>query len=81
MMYTIITQDNCSHCDRAKALLRDNNISTVTYNVGASSSRWVFSLVRMAGLKTVPQIFNDKGEHVGGYNDLVQSLGLDPTLH
>jgi glutaredoxin len=35
----------------------------------------------MAGLSTVPQIFNEKGEHIGGYSELVASLGLDPNYH
>lgn len=80
-MYVVITRNNCVHCDRAKALLREHSIGVVTYNIEDPSSRWVLSLFKMAGLKTVPQIFDKKGKHIGGYSDLVASLGLDQTYH
>ena len=80
-MYTILTREHCLYCDKAKALLREHNISTVTYNLGSRSSQWILCLIRLAGMSTVPQIFNEKGEHIGGYSDLVNSLGLDPTYH
>ena len=80
-MYTVITRNNCVHCDRAKALLRDQGISFVSYNVESRSSKWILSLLRMAEIKTVPQIFDSDGTHVGGFSDLVPSLGLDHKYH
>lgn len=80
-MYVLITRNECVHCDRAKALLQDQGIQFVTYNVESKSSKWVLSLMRMSGLKTVPQIFDADGKHIGGFSDLVSSLGLDHKYH
>ena len=54
-----------------------NNLgqSYVEYNVESGSSKWVLSLMKQAGLKTVPQIFSSDGTHIGGYTELRDFLG------
>lgn len=68
MTYIIITQENCTYCDKAKRLMADNRISSVSYNV--RSSKWLKDLLGKADLTTVPQIWNSKGEYIGGYEEL-----------
>lgn len=69
-MYTIITRDQCNFCDLAKAILKGNNIQYTTYNLSTVSSKWLLHLLKGSSITTVPQIFNSKGEHIGGHNEL-----------
>ena len=74
-MYTIITRDNCNFCDIAKSLLRASKQGYKEYNVQSDSSRWVLTLIKQAGHKTVPQIFSSDGTYIGGYTELKQLMG------
>jgi glutaredoxin len=74
-MYTVITRNQCSFCDTAKALLKGAGQGYTEYNVQSDSSRWVLSLMKQAGLKTVPQIFSSDGTYIGGYTELKEFLG------
>ena len=74
-MYTVITRNQCNFCDTAKALLKGAGQGYTEYNVQSDSSKWVLSLMRQAGLKTVPQIFSSDGTHIGGYTELQEFLG------
>lgn len=69
-MYTIITRDQCSFCDSAKALLKGANQGFIEYNVQTPSSKFLLSLMKSANIRTVPQIFASDGTHVGGYTEL-----------
>jgi glutaredoxin 3 len=73
-MYTILTRDQCNFCDAAKAILKGANLSYTEYNVQSPSSKWVLTLMKQAGHRTVPQIFNHEGGHIGGYTELLQVL-------
>lgn len=73
-MYVIITRDKCEFCDKAKALLRSRGQHFMVYNIQTVSSRWIVPLLLMADLKTVPQIFDKEGKHIGGYAELKDSL-------
>jgi len=73
-MYVIITRDQCNFCDDAKALMKGNNIQYTEYNVQSQSSRWILSLLVQAGCKTVPQIFNTDGKHIGGFTEFKEYL-------
>jgi len=75
-MYTIITRDQCNFCDSAKALLKGAGQGYTEYNVQSPSSKWVLTLLKQAGHKTVPQIFDSDGTHIGGYSELVEYLSL-----
>lgn len=74
MSYTVITRNQCNFCDTAKALLKGVNQGYIEYNVQSDSSKWVLSLMKQAGLKTVPQIFSSDGTHIGGYTELKEFL-------
>jgi len=75
-MYTILTRNQCSFCDTAKALLKGAGISYVEYNIETDSSRWILTLMKKTDLKTVPQIFSSDGTHIGGYTDLREFLDI-----
>ena len=74
-MYTIITRDQCNFCDSAKALLKGAGQGFLEYNVQSDSSKWVLTLLKQAGIKTVPQIFSSDGRHIGGYTELKEFFG------
>lgn len=69
-MYTIITRNQCNFCDTAKALLQSNKHEYKAYNVQDTGNKWVLTLMKGAGLTTVPQVFSPSGELVGGYKEL-----------
>jgi glutaredoxin 3 len=73
-MWVVITRDQCNFCDSAKALLKGKGYSYTEYNVQSPSSRWLLTLIKQAGHTTVPQIFNPKGVHVGGYTELKEQI-------
>jgi glutaredoxin len=73
-MYVVITRDQCNFCDQAKALLKGANLPFTEYNVQSGSSKWVLTLIKKAGMTTVPQVFKPDGTHVGGYTELKELL-------
>ena len=73
-MYVVITRDQCNFCDQAKALLKGANLPFTEYNVQSGSSKWVLTLIKKAGMTTVPQVFKPDGTHVGGYKELKELL-------
>lgn len=46
----------------------------MSYSVDTVSSRWLLTLMRQAGMNTVPQIWDNEGHHVGGYSELKEQL-------
>ena len=73
-MYTIIKRDQCNFCDAAKALLKGAGLPYTQYNVQSPSSKWVLTLIKQAGMTTVPQIFGPGGSYIGGYTELKATL-------
>jgi glutaredoxin len=69
-MYTIITKDRCTFCGSAKRLLDEVGQGYVEYNIETQSSRWIISLLKQSGIKSVPQIFSTDGTHIGGFTEL-----------
>lgn len=69
-MWVIITRNQCNFCDTAKELMKGAGLPYVEYNVQSPSSKWVLTLMKKAGLTTVPQIFRPDGELIGGYTEL-----------
>jgi len=78
-MYVVITRDQCNFCDQAKALLKGANLPYVEYNIQSPSSKWVLYLLKRSSITTVPQVFNDKGTHIGGYTELKEYLEHDKS--
>ena len=77
-MWVIVTKNDCKYCEDAKSLLKEKAQQFVTYNVQQQSSKWLLSLLKMADIKTVPQIFKPDGTSIGGYTELKELLTEGP---
>jgi len=69
-MYVILGTDNCKFCTKAKHLLREKRVGFTAYSLSSPSSKWLLTLMKDAGMTTVPQIWDNEGHHVGGYTQL-----------
>ena len=72
LFYLVITKPNCEICKKAKVLLEEHDVTFTTHNLDHSD--WLKTLVNMADLKTVPQVFGYNGEYIGGYEQLKKHL-------
>jgi glutaredoxin len=73
-MYVILGATKCEFCNKAKTLLQKEGIGFMSYSVDTVSSRWLLTLLKQAGMTTVPQIWDNEGHHVGGYTELKERL-------
>jgi glutaredoxin 3 len=73
-MYVVLGTTKCEFCNKAKHLLEEKGIAFMPYSVDTASSRWLLTLMRQAGMNTVPQIWDNEGRHVGGYSELKEQL-------
>ena len=71
-MYTIYTTETCGYCYAAKKLLTANDIEYEEIDLNTTEKKNFFK--HETGLKTVPQIYTDNGDHIGGYDDLVEYM-------
>lgn len=71
-MYTIYGSTTCSFCKDAKELLESKGIDYTYTDISKNSS--ALSMFREKGFRTVPQIFTESGEHIGGFKDLLDHL-------
>ena len=70
--YKIYTKSGyCGYCDAAKVLMRENNIQFKEVKLVTVEQKKSF---RDEGFSTVPQIYDDEGNHIGGYDDLRKKL-------
>ena len=79
MSYVVLGRTQCKFCSDAKTMLRGRGLAYVSYTLDDPSSRWLLTLIREAGMTTVPQIFNPQGEHIGGYTELKELLNGSST--
>lgn len=79
MSYVVLGKTQCNFCSDAKTMLRGRGLAYVSYTLDDPSSRWLLTLIREAGMTTVPQIFNPQGEHIGGYTELKEILNGSST--
>jgi len=66
----IYSKNNCPYCERAKDLLKSKGVSYEEINLEGKQAE-MQALVKMTGLRTVPQIFIN-GTLVGGFTDLAK---------
>lgn len=71
--YWIVGKPNCPWCDKAKELLKDQGKS-FDYSCVVENPEELNNLKRLE-LTTVPQIWKE-GQHIGGYSELAQELGV-----
>jgi glutaredoxin len=65
----MISKVDCSWCDKAKALLKQQGEDVVVYDY--QEHPMIVKLMFEAALKTVPQVWYN-GTHIGNYEDLVE---------
>jgi len=75
MTYVVVSRSDCSYCTLATELLKKNGVAYTCYSL--ESSRWVLDLFKKADIKTVPQVWDSKGNHIGGYTELQKHLEGD----
>ena len=70
--FKVISADGCKWCELAIEALE---AAGVEYEViTLEENPMIRSLCKLAGLKTVPQIFGPNGEYIGGYRYLHEHL-------
>ena len=70
-MWKIYTGDRCTYCTNAKRLLNQEGIPFAEHNINLVENK---HFLKDNGFKTVPQIYNHRGEHIGGYTELKQYM-------
>jgi len=71
LMYKIYSTKLCGYCVMAKQALKNRDIEYEDIDVHETPEAAVY--LRSNNLKTVPQIYDSEGNHIGGYTDLIQS--------
>lgn len=74
MSYVVLGTEKCEACTKAKQLLREKRVSFTAYSLNSPSSQWLLTLIKQAGMTTVPQIWANEGTYIGGYTELVSYL-------
>jgi glutaredoxin len=74
MSYVVISTDKCEFCAKARDLLREKRVGFTAYSLNSPSSKWLLTLLKQAGMNTVPQIWDNEGNHIGGYTELAHHL-------
>lgn len=72
MSYTVISRPNCSWCDKAADLLYEEGIEYDVVDI--YEEPWVRTLLLQTELTTVPQVFDNNGFLIGGYEELAQHI-------
>ncbi len=67
-MITVYGRPGCNYCNQSKIVLDEANIPYDYVDIWQDDS--AKQKIVNAGLKTVPQIYEEQ-EHIGGYNELV----------
>lgn len=77
MQVTIYTKTEpvCPFCQMTKQYLHDYGIAyhEVIFNDYAERQKMYDDLGLVADQRTVPQVFDQHGKHIGGYHDLLRS--------
>lgn len=71
-MYEVYGGTGCGSCKNAVNELEKANIPFKYYDVYTDMG--ALEYLTSKGLRGIPQIFTDSGEHIGGYQDLVNKL-------
>lgn len=71
-MYKVYGGEGCGSCKAATMELDSKNLEYEYFDVYTDMVALEF--ITSKGLRGIPQIFTDAGEHVGGYQDLLKHL-------
>ena len=75
-MYEIYGTQNCTFCHKAQQLLTEHDKTYTFIDVAQDPIQTSAFFRKFPGVKTVPQIMYGE-EHIGGYQELRNSLTLD----
>ena len=78
-MYTIYTQDSCVYCTMAKQIMFDKDIEFIEINISYDNE--ARALIKERGFNSVPQIYDDANNHIGGYTDLAKIYNKDDGIY
>lgn len=67
-MFYLIVGDKCQWCDKAKELLNEKGLGFTAHSY--KEHDMILPLMIKADLRTVPQIWKQGGDYIGGYEDL-----------
>ena len=73
MIYNIYSKENCVFCEKAKALLKMRGLEYNELKYEQDFTRDEL-LTRFPQARTFPQIETDKGEYIGGFDQLKERL-------
>lgn len=71
-MYKVYGGNGCAACESAKNELSKRGKEFQYFDVYTNME--ALEYITSKGLRSIPQIFTDTGEHIGGYQDLVKHL-------
>lgn len=69
MNVELFSGPQCSHCERAKTILKTNNIDFTEYDIAADISNQEDLFSRVPNIRALPQLFVDS-VHIGSVEDL-----------
>jgi glutaredoxin len=70
MTWTIVTQQNCEWCEKAKQLLAEQDQKFTIIPVDDQGGTQMRRFLKSMGLTTLPQIWDDYGDYIGSYTSL-----------
>lgn len=65
--YRVYSKKGCIFCDAAMELMKEHNIEYEEIKIDNNPK--ALSFLRHNKFKTVPQIYDERGKHIGGYQD------------
>ena len=71
-MYKIYTKDLCGYCTMAKQIFDNKELEYEEIHVDGNAQ--ALAHLRLNNLRTVPQIYDHDGKHIGGYTEFRESL-------
>jgi len=77
-LYRIYSQSGCIYCDAAMDLLDKQQIQYEEVKIDKNDDEKTF--LKSQGFRTVPQIYNELGEHIGGFSDLQEYFETGKNL-
>ena len=72
LMFKIYSTKSCGYCSMAKQVMKNLDIEYEDIDLNESAD--ALAHFRTNNFKTVPQIYDSEGNHIGGYMELREHL-------
>lgn len=73
-MYTVFGKDGCKFCEMTIDLLEYRSVEYEYIQIDKEGNEAYLNELKALGLKTLPQIKNEKNKFIGGYQELKNIL-------